>query len=364
MYGIVNHKNEGKKWTSTYSKHINNNIEEVVLIDGLFMTLDKTKIKHKFDEEFKGFHFYDLSFCVPNHIDGIKIGIVTDIRVTHLSIGMTNQSWEDNRVFFSEKFKKNLPLDITNNGVCETFIFCHNQDIILDYEKSGKFKNLKKYRYVFLGNGDTDKIDNNSNIIIAKNLPNNIEDYPNINAYTGWYALWKNNFITTPYINLFEYDVILNPNLEQTMDKFMYDGQKMIGYIPFLCSNYHFIDNKDWVEELFVAIKKVYKIDLEKTIRLYMKQNPNLGWSTTSNCTMEVSFFNDYMKWFEPLADLIKHSKTAGHGHERSITFFCLMYKHIPILTQGFIKHLQMNSHGTQDHYVDYDKNIKELIEN
>ncbi len=228
-------------------------------------------------------------------MDNVKIGIVTDIRVTHLSIGMTNQSWEDNRVFFSEKFKENLPLDITNNGICETFIFCHDQNIILDYENSGKFKNLKKYRYVFLGNGDTDKIENNSNIIVARNLPHNIEEYPNINAYTGWYALWKNNLITTPYVNLFEYDVILNPNLEQTMDKFMYDGQKMIGYIPFPCTNYHFIDNKDWVEELFNAIKQVYKIDLEKTIRLYIKQNPKLAWSTTSNCTMEVSFFNNYI---------------------------------------------------------------------
>ena len=32
MYGIVNHKHEGKKWTSTYSKHLNNKVEEVVLI--------------------------------------------------------------------------------------------------------------------------------------------------------------------------------------------------------------------------------------------------------------------------------------------------------------------------------------------
>jgi hypothetical protein len=363
MYGIVNHKHEGKKWTSTYSKPINN-VEEVVLIDGLFMGLNKTKIKHRFDEEFKGFHFYDLSFCVPNYLDEVKIGIVTDIRVTHLSVGVTNDIWENNRVFFSQKFKETLPLDITNNNVCETFIFCHDQDIIIDYEKSGKFNNLKKYRYVFLGNRPTDKIEEYSNVVIARDLYHNLEEYPNINAYTGWYALWKNNLITTPYINLFEYDVILNKNLEQVMDKFMYEGQKMIGYIPFPCSNYHFIDNKDWVGDLFGAIKQVYKIDLEKTIRLYMKQNPKMSWSTTSNCTMKTSFFNDYMKWFEPLSQIIKNSKTAGHGHERSITFYCLMYKHTPIITQGFIKHYQMNSHGTQDHYVDFDKNIKELVEN
>ena len=209
-----------------------------------------------------------------------------------------------------------------------------------------------------------DKLSSMDNVIVVRDLEHNIEQYPLFTSYTGWYALWKNNLITTPYVNLFEYDVILNKNLEQVTHKFMYNGQKMIGYIPFPCSNYHFIDNKDWVEELFNSIKDVYKIDLEKTIRLYMRQNPSMSWSTTSNCTMDSSFFNSYMKWFEPLFEKIKNSKTAGHGHERSITFYCIMYKHTPLLTQGYIKHYQMNSHGTQEHYVDYEKNITELINN
>jgi hypothetical protein len=364
MYGIVNHKHQGKKWASTYSKPINNDVEEVVLVDGLFISFDKQKLKHNFDEDFKGFHFYDLSFCIPNFNDGVGIGVVTDIRVTHLSVGNTNEVWEENRIQFLDKYKTILPIDITNNGICETFIFCHDQEIILEYEESKKFNNLKKYRYVFLGNRDTNKIENNEKIIIAKNLEYNLEDYPNINAYTGWYALWKNNLITTKYVNLFEYDVTLHKNLEQIIDKFMYDNHKIIGYIPFLCSNYHFIDNKDWVEELFKSIKQVYKVDLEKTIRFYMKQDPNMGWTTTSNCTMLTSFFDDYMKWFEPLAELIKKSKTAGHAHERSITFYCMMYKKYPTLTQGLLRHYQMDSHGTQGHYVDYEKNIKELVEN
>jgi PDZ domain-containing secreted protein len=39
MTGIVSHKHEGKKWTSSYSKPLNKP-EEVVLIDGLFMCFD------------------------------------------------------------------------------------------------------------------------------------------------------------------------------------------------------------------------------------------------------------------------------------------------------------------------------------
>jgi len=81
MYGIVNHKHEGKKFTSTYSKSLDQNIEEVLLVDGLFIALNKNKIKHKFDETINGFHFYDLGFCVPNFIDNVKIGVLFNIRV-------------------------------------------------------------------------------------------------------------------------------------------------------------------------------------------------------------------------------------------------------------------------------------------
>jgi len=364
MYGIVNHKNQGKKWASTYSKEIGNKVEEVVLIDGLFIAVDKNKIKKRFDETVSGFHFYDVTFSIQNYLEGVKIGIITNIRLTHLSIGQTNHKWEENRSIFVEKYKDVLPLNITNQGVCETFVFCHDQDIILEYEKSEKFKNFEKYRYVFLGNRPTDKIENLENIIIARNLEHNIEEYPNINVYTGWYALWKNNLITTPYINLFEYDVITHKNIEQVQSKIMYDEHTLMGYLPLSVSNYHFIEHKEWVEVIFEAIKKVYKIDLEKILKQFIEKNPNALWTTTSNCTMKTSFFEKYMDWFHQLFDHIKDTKTAGHNHERSITFFSIFSKEPVVILQGLLKHYQMNSHGTQGHQVDYEKSMKELINN
>ena len=85
MYGIVNHKHEGKKWTSGYSKSIEN-LEQVVLVDGLFIALNKNKIAKKFDNTLEGFHFYDVKFCFDNFIKNVKIGVTTNIRVTHLTI--------------------------------------------------------------------------------------------------------------------------------------------------------------------------------------------------------------------------------------------------------------------------------------
>jgi glycosyltransferase involved in cell wall biosynthesis len=109
MIGIVNHESEGKKWTSKYSEDLGKSIRQTVIVDGLFIALSKSRIKHTFDEEFKGFHFYDIAFCFRNHLEGVKVGVITNIRITHKSIGQTNQQWEDNREFFVQKYKDNLP---------------------------------------------------------------------------------------------------------------------------------------------------------------------------------------------------------------------------------------------------------------
>jgi len=112
MRGIVNHEHEGKKWESKYSNSLGNKIEQTVIIDGLFIALNKKKIKHIFDEEVKGFHFYDIYFSFKNHIEGVKVGVFYDIRITHKSIGKTNEEWDKNRIIFSEKFSDYLPSKI------------------------------------------------------------------------------------------------------------------------------------------------------------------------------------------------------------------------------------------------------------
>jgi len=71
----------------------------------------------------------------------------------------------------------------------ETFIFVHDENIILDYINAKKFSNIKNLKYVFVGNNDVDKIKNLNNVIICKNLPHNLENYPKLTSFTGWYAL-------------------------------------------------------------------------------------------------------------------------------------------------------------------------------
>jgi len=111
MIGIVEHTNGLRTWVSEYCKPFIG-VKDVCLIDGLFMAVDTSELSQFFDEEFKGFHFYDLGLCVANWLEGINIGVVTDIRILHKSIGITNQEWEENRIQFVEKYKEELPLNI------------------------------------------------------------------------------------------------------------------------------------------------------------------------------------------------------------------------------------------------------------
>ena len=53
-----------------------------------------------------------MDFCFSNYLKDVKIGVCTDIRVTHLSIGRTNDEWEENRKVFAEKYKEKLPVKI------------------------------------------------------------------------------------------------------------------------------------------------------------------------------------------------------------------------------------------------------------
>jgi glycosyltransferase involved in cell wall biosynthesis len=120
MKGIVNHEHEGKKWESKYSASLGNKIEDVVLVDGLFIVLNKKNIKQTFNEDIKGFHFYDVDFSFRNFIEDVKIGVIYDVRVTHKSIGQTNEQWEQNRIKFAEKHKDLLPVKIKRNLTLES----------------------------------------------------------------------------------------------------------------------------------------------------------------------------------------------------------------------------------------------------
>jgi GT2 family glycosyltransferase len=112
MVGQVYHHPDGqKKWLSKYSPKLPF-LVPVVTLDGLFLSFDKTKIKHKFDETIGKFHFYDHGFCVPNYLDGVKIGVTSSFEITHKSVGKPNEEFWVSKNQFLQKWGSKLPLDL------------------------------------------------------------------------------------------------------------------------------------------------------------------------------------------------------------------------------------------------------------
>jgi glycosyltransferase involved in cell wall biosynthesis len=119
MVGEVWHQQTDQKtgqvvaWECKYSGNFRDKIIETILVDGLFFAVHRKRIKKEFDENIKGFHFYDIDFSFANYIEGVKVGVIFNMKITHKSIGMTDIEWESNRMKFVNKWKDLLPYSLS-----------------------------------------------------------------------------------------------------------------------------------------------------------------------------------------------------------------------------------------------------------
>lgn len=113
IFGQVLHRSEGKSWLTAFSPLLEKDLQEVAVIDGLFMAIDKTKIAENFNRELEHFDFYDIYFCLSNLISNkCKIGVTTNIRLAHNSVGKLKDTWYKNREITNNKFGKYYPIDV------------------------------------------------------------------------------------------------------------------------------------------------------------------------------------------------------------------------------------------------------------
>lgn len=259
MTGIVNHSDKGKKWESKYSNSYGKDIVDVCLVDGVFIGVNKNLLNKSFNEDFKGFHYYDISFCVDNYLMGSKIGVLFDIRITHFSIGQTNSDWERNRLKFTALYDKKLPIK-------------HKIEEIKDLQAN---KNLKLKREPLLSIIIPHKNNNELLFNLIESIYNNT-DYSNFNIYiadTGSELCNKyhlKNFIEK-YNNIYltEYDYYNFSKINNDMVKNHIDNNSEL--IMFLNNDIIFMN--DIIKQMIdVYLKYIYNVG---TIgcRLYYQDN-------------------------------------------------------------------------------------------
>jgi hypothetical protein len=229
----------------------------------------------------------------------------------------------------------------------DTFIFVHDQEIIIDFNTKNRFSDFESFKYVFLSNRPTDKIEHLENVIIVKNLDINIEQYPKFTSFTGWYALVKNKLINSEYVNLFEYDVNYVPEFIDINNQLVKNGFDFIGYFPMLITDPVYVTQKQYTDVLIKSIKNKTNVNIYDIINKILSKNKLSLWSSSSNSTWRVSELIKYVDWFSQFIDDIKDNQFCGHMHERSLSFYYFINELMVYNTKNLMTHFQLNTHGT-----------------
>jgi hypothetical protein len=112
-YGQVLHRAEGKSWLTAFSPLLTKDLEDVVVIDGLFMAIQKKRISENFSRDLDGFDMYDIWFCLSNYFaKKCKIGVTTNIRLAHNSVGKLKDTWYKNRDIINNTFGSKFPVEL------------------------------------------------------------------------------------------------------------------------------------------------------------------------------------------------------------------------------------------------------------
>lgn len=86
----------------------------VIALDGVFLCVKADLFRKKtilFDEEnFKGFHFYDMDICMQIHNAGYDAIVTRDILMNHFHRATFNKNFYENQQIFYNKWKNYFPI--------------------------------------------------------------------------------------------------------------------------------------------------------------------------------------------------------------------------------------------------------------
>jgi hypothetical protein len=223
------------------------------------------------------------------------------------------------------------------------FIICHDQEIILKQIANGTFNNLYNYRFLFVGNGPIDLLDQyGPRVIVCRNLENNIEEYPYLCSFTAWYAVVKNQICKNNRMVLLEYDSIIRPSMRPTSIQ----HNEIVSYSMTLLDHYVFYKSTPWLE---ISLKKIYNIDLIAFVNTY--KNSYKYWPTTTNVALSRNILDKFVDWFLPMTEMFKDYPLGSYVHERAFFVFCILNKISITMQHDAVYHSQLRSHESNDIY-------------
>lgn len=165
-YNLIQHLKNGEVEQQQHSPISKVNRYQVVSLDGVFMATKKhVWNQYPFDEDgFTGFHGYDMDFSMQV-AQRFKNYVVFDILIEHFSSGNPDKGWLKSAMYFSRKWKQNLPFHCYETIACSQkrliekqalkhfikrslgFGYSKMQTLYFLWKSTGKWKIIEVWRY-------------------------------------------------------------------------------------------------------------------------------------------------------------------------------------------------------------------------
>jgi hypothetical protein len=207
---------------------------------------------------------------------------------------------------------------------------CHSEELVKKL-----YDTYKNPLILFVGSNSLDQTFY-KDVIIVRDLPNNIEYEKSLLTFTAWYAIIKNDlFKDDEHLCLLEYDVKLSENFKETLSSLLYTD-KHLDVISFI-KGYEVSYKTD------IKTNILYKFIESKGEKLY---NITDWYSTTNHC-IKRTILKDFVDWYYPDYLQIKnaHYKKLAFYHER-LFYYYIQLKNLKNVYMEGLEHLQSNSHG------------------
>lgn len=248
----------------------------------------------------------------------------------------------------------------------EIFILIHDQDLILRLEKSKVYRNLKEYKYLFLGYRDTDKLkDLKDKVVIARDLPNNIEEHKSVYDYTGHYALARNNIIGAENVVILHYDCFFFSNfVKKVSEALKKSSNSFINFNPLPLDCNYFLEDT-YAGALIKSMKEVYNVDINQKLKELIESGDKY-WQSGGSFACSADVLKKYIDYTLPLIPIIEKDDKAAHNTERMIKFFCTENHIEEIFIPNVLEHIFNSSHNQTYHSeeakIEVEKRFEKLL--
>lgn len=221
----------------------------------------------------------------------------------------------------------------------QTFVTTHDQDLVLKAEAEGRFADLNNVTYLFVGPRPVDRIPDDVDLIVSRVHTGNIEQFPQLYDFTGWWTVARHRLIRADKIMCIQYDMRpAGPTTEADVSDAL-DLNEMVAFTPGHRSA------SNWML-LIQGFEEAFSDGLADNDAV-MPSDDFEEWPSTQGTAWRTESFYAFMNWVRPMLDCWANSVWAGHLAERSVKAWLTNTGRTEGYVHGAIHHEHRDCHGT-----------------